>query len=109
MWMSLGGAVLGRNSPVGQAASMNVRQEILSVLEERMVLNGRSSTFTDEWPLFATLPEMDSMVVVAILSSLEERFGITVEDDDISGDTFLNLGSLVSFVSSKLELPSHAS
>jgi acyl carrier protein len=80
---------------------MNVKNEILSILDEVMVLKGRSSTFTEELPLFTSLPEMDSMTVVAVISQLEDRFGIEVDDDDISGETFYNLGSLVSFVSGK--------
>ena len=82
---------------------MDVRQEILTILDETMVLNGRSREFTDSRPLLSSLPEMDSMVVVAIITNLEERFGFIVEDDDISGETFHNLGSLVAFVDSKLE------
>ena len=87
---------------------MDVRKEILSILEERLLLKGRSSTFTEDWPLFSSLPEMDSMVVVSIISALEERFGIEVNDDEISGETFYNLGSLVSFVSGKLRLMGRA-
>jgi acyl carrier protein len=42
------------------------------------------------------------MAVVTLLTTLEERFGISVDDDEISGDTFATLGSLTSFVSGKL-------
>ena len=84
---------------------MDVKQEILTILDETLVLNGRSRDFTDCLPLLSSLPEMDSMVVLAIISSLEDRFGIVVEDDEISGETFLNLGSLVTFVTGKLPVP----
>jgi acyl carrier protein len=33
---------------------------------------------------------------------MEEFFGFTVEDDEISADTFETLGSLVEFVDAKL-------
>ncbi len=82
---------------------MDIKREILGILEERLLLNGRSRSFTDELPLFSSLPEMDSMVVVAIIAALEDRFGIVVEDGDISGETFYNLGSLVSFVTAKVD------
>lgn len=42
------------------------------------------------------------MAAVAVLTSLEERFGFTIEDDDIDGSTFATFGSLVGFVESKL-------
>jgi acyl carrier protein len=43
------------------------------------------------------------MAVVTIIGNLEERFGISIEDDDIDGSTFATLGSLVAFVSNKLQ------
>ena len=82
---------------------MDVKNEMLAILEETLLLDGRSSSFTESWPLLSSLPEMDSMVVVSIITHMEERFGFTVEDDDISGETFHNLGSLVAFASGKLE------
>jgi acyl carrier protein len=42
------------------------------------------------------------MAVVSLITTLEERFGITVEDDDIDGETFVSVGSLVDFMSTKL-------
>jgi len=48
------------------------------------------------------IPEFDSMAVVTLLTTLEERFGIAVDDDEISGDTFATVGSLIDFVVGKL-------
>ena len=42
------------------------------------------------------------MAVMAVITGIEERFGVTVEDDDISGATFASVGTLVAFVESKL-------
>ena len=81
---------------------MDVKNEILAILEDVLLLNGRSSTFTEALPLLSGLPEMDSMVVVSIITAMEERFGFEVDDDDISGETFHNLGSLIAFVNHKL-------
>lgn len=52
-------------------------------------------------PLLGSLPELDSMAVVSLIGALEEQFGITVGDDDISAATFETLGSLASFVEYK--------
>ena len=52
-------------------------------------------------PLLGSLPELDSMAVVTLLGALEERFGIEVDDDDISASTFETLGSLATFVEQK--------
>lgn len=42
------------------------------------------------------------MAVVTLITTLEEQFGLVVDDDDIDGATFATVGSLVEFVSSKL-------
>jgi acyl carrier protein len=51
--------------------------------------------------LFGELPEFDSMAVVNVVTALEERFGIVVEDDEISAETFETVGALARFVDSK--------
>jgi acyl carrier protein len=53
-------------------------------------------------PLLGAIPELDSMAVVNLITALEEHFGITVEDDEISADTFATLGGLAAFVAHKL-------
>ena len=42
------------------------------------------------------------MAVVTLITTLEERLGLAVDDDDIDGSTFATVGSLVDFVSDKL-------
>ena len=81
---------------------MNVMQEVLHVLDEVLSLGGRAASFTPATPLLGALPELDSMAVVALITSLEDRFGIMVDDDDIDGATFGSVGSLVDFVSGKV-------
>lgn len=81
---------------------MDVEREVLRVLDEVLSLGGRASAFTRSTPLLGAIPELDSMAVVTLITSLEDQFGLAVDDDDISGDTFANVGALVDFVSSKL-------
>lgn len=42
------------------------------------------------------------MAVVSLLTALEEKFGFTIEDDEVDGRTFASLGDLVAFVEGKL-------
>ena len=81
---------------------MDVTQEVLRILDEVLSLNGRSATFTCQTPLLGAIPELDSMAVVTLITTLEDQFGLTVDDDDIDGSTFATLGSLTDFVSRKL-------
>ena len=77
---------------------MNVEQEVLRVLDEVLGLGGRTSEFTRATHLLGALPELDSMAVVALLTTLEERLGIVVDDGDLDGSTFATVGSLCDFV-----------
>lgn len=81
---------------------MDVHGEVLRVLDGVLSLGGRSAGFTRDTPLLGAIPELDSMAVVTLITTLEEQMGITVDDDDIDGDTFANVGSLVDFVAGKL-------
>lgn len=81
---------------------MEVEQEVLRVLDDVLSLNGRTAAFTRATPLLGAIPELDSMAVVSLLTQLEQRFGLTVDDDDISGDTFASVGALVDFVTARL-------
>jgi len=81
---------------------MDVTRETLNVLDEVLSLGGRAAAFTRDTHLLGAIPELDSMAVVTLITTLEERFGIIVDDDDIDGDTFASVGSLVDFVSHKL-------
>ena len=40
--------------------------------------------------------------VVGILATLEEQYGIMVDDDEIDAEVFATVGSLTAFVESKL-------
>ena len=81
---------------------MTTQKEVLSILDEVLSLKGRSSGFSDSTPLLGAMPELDSMAVVSILTTLEDRFGFLVFYDEIEGATFATVGSLVDFVERKL-------
>ncbi len=72
-----------------------VLRDVLGLSDERV------AAFLDDTPLFGALPELDSMAVAGVLTELEDRLGIVIEDDDIDGDTMENFASLVHFASSK--------
>jgi acyl carrier protein len=73
------------------------------MLDSVLSLKGRAVTFKDDTRLLGGLPELDSMAVASVLTSLEERFGFTIHDDEIDGSTFETVGSLVAYVRGKLE------
>lgn len=62
----------------------------------------RVDAFDADTPLFGALPELDSMAVAGLLTEIEDRFDILIEDEDIDGDTFETFGSLVAFAQAKV-------
>ena len=81
---------------------MQVHQEVLRVLDEVLSLGGRAQSWGKDTPLLGAIPELDSMAVVALLTTFEEQLGVAVDDDEIDGATFATVGSLVDFVQGKL-------
>jgi acyl carrier protein len=82
---------------------LDTRNQVLSVLDDVLSLKGRAAGFGDSMPLLGSVPELDSMAVANVLTSLEDRFGFTIDDDEIDGSTFESVASLVAFVRGKLE------
>lgn len=82
---------------------VNIESELRELLDGALSLGGRGLKLTADSKLFGALPELDSVGVVSVLTALEDRYGIAVEDDEISAETFATLGSFTAFVSSKLE------
>lgn len=78
---------------------MAVLDDILALLAE--VLQIDTSEMDESTELLGGIPEFDSMAVVMLITTLEDTMGVTVDDDEISADTFETIGSLVSFVKSK--------
>jgi acyl carrier protein len=82
---------------------LNIRDSVLAVLDDVLSLKGRSRAFHDDTPLLGAVAELDSMAVANVLASLEERFEIVIDDDEIDASTFATVGSLVAYVRSKHE------
>ena len=61
----------------------------------------RIARFDDTTELFGALPEFDSMAVATLLTGIEERFGVLIEDDDVDAEDFASFGTLLAFVRRK--------
>ena len=81
---------------------MDPTQDILQLLDETLSLAGRSAGSNRATHLLGAIPELDSMAVVTLITGLEDRVGIVVDDDDIDGNTFATVGTLADFVAGKL-------
>jgi acyl carrier protein len=75
---------------------------VIQTLAATLQLPDQGKSLTAETELLGNIPEFDSMAVVTVITSLEELFGIFVEDDEISAETFETVGSLARFIDEKL-------
>ena len=82
---------------------MKYLEEVKNLLIDVLNLGPAGQALPADSPLLGSLPELDSMAVVTLIGALEEHFGITVDDDDISASTFATLGSLAGFVAERAE------
>jgi acyl carrier protein len=62
---------------------------------------GQAESFTAETGLFGHLPELDSMAVAGLLTEMEDRLDIMIEDDEIDGELLETYGSLLAFAEAK--------
>jgi acyl carrier protein len=85
-------------------SNVDVMRQVITALETSLGIPGRLDGGSLHTPLLGAIPELDSMAVVAVLTALEERFGLTIDDDEIDGSTFASIGALVNLIERKLQV-----
>jgi acyl carrier protein len=76
--------------------------DVKDVVVTTLGIQDRAAGLTAASPLFGAVPELDSLGVLEVVTNLESRFGISVADEEFSGEIFETLGSLAEFVETKL-------
>lgn len=61
----------------------------------------RAASLDDATPLFGAMPELDSMAVASVLTEVENRLGIVIDDEEVDGDMLATFGTLVAFAAAK--------
>lgn len=74
-----------------------VREVLIDALE----LAQTPEELRPDTALFGALPELDSFGVVALVGALEDRFDITIDDDEFGAELFETVGTLTAFVDRK--------
>ena len=82
---------------------MDLDVRVIEAVESALHIPLDRSRIRPETPLMGAIPEFDSMTAVALLTTLEERFGFAIADDEFDGATFATFGSLNAFVQGKLD------
>ena len=73
-----------------------ILQDVLGLSAERV------AAFDATTGLFGDLPELDSMAVAGLLTEIEDRLDIVIEDDEVDGELLENYGNLLVFLEGKV-------
>lgn len=77
--------------------------ELKSIIADVLGIDAsEADALVDDSGLFGHLPELDSMAVAGLLTEIEDRLDIVIEDDDVDGEMLETYGGLVGFVEAKL-------
>ena len=88
----------GVSNPTHSEADPVLRQVLQDVLG---LSPARTAAFTADTGLFGHLPELDSMAVAGLLTEIEDRLDIVIEDDEVDGEMLETYGALLAFVQAK--------
>lgn len=81
---------------------VEVEETVRSVLADVLGLDAtRAAAFEPTTPLFGALPELDSLAVAGVLTEIEDRLGILIEDDEVDGEMLETFGALTRFAAGK--------
>ena len=84
------------------AAAASTDRTLRAILQDVLGLSAvRVAVMTRETGLFGHLPELDSMAVAGLLTEIEDRLGIVIEDDEVDGEMLGTYGGLLDFVEAK--------
>lgn len=88
----------------GAARDAALDRELKSVIADVLGIDPeQAQAFGADTGLFGHLPELDSMAVAGLLTEMEDRLGIVIEDDDVDGAMLETYGALRAFALSKLD------
>lgn len=90
------------DSKYQSVGDMDIQSEVIAILQSTLGLPEGSISPNPSTRILGVIPEMDSMSVVGVLTALEEQYGIIVDDDEVDADVFATVGSLSTFVESKV-------
>jgi acyl carrier protein len=82
---------------------MDVIAGVRRLLRDVLALGSRAEALTPESRLMGAIPEFDSMAVVSLVAAIEEEFGVTFDDSELTADVFSTLGSLAEQVQSMID------
>ena len=71
--------------------------DVKAVVIKTLAIEDRADALDADTALTA-IPELDSLAILELVVELERRFGITVQDEDVTAEVFDTIGSLAAYV-----------
>jgi acyl carrier protein len=81
--------------------STSTLEAVTAIIVKTLGIEDRAGTLNASTPLFGSMPELDSLAVVELATSLEEHFGFEIDESEFSGEIFETVGTLAEFVENK--------
>lgn len=71
---------------------------VRDLIVETLGLSGARADIDAATELFGSLPELDSLAIVQVVTEIEDRFGFEFSEEDITSEVFETVGSLAAYV-----------
>ncbi|MDB5991349.1 MAG: hypothetical protein JWQ10_2752 [Herbaspirillum sp.] len=81
---------------------MQTIERVKILLGDTLGLGARIGTLRADSALLGSIPELDSLAVIQVITELEAQFNIQIDDDEIDQSLFDTVGGLSAFVEQKL-------
>jgi acyl carrier protein len=82
--------------------TLSIEDQLRAILHDVLGIDSARAAALDAGsPLFGAIPELDSMAVAGLLTEIEDRLHILIEDDEVGGEMLETFGGLADYVRSK--------
>lgn len=82
--------------------SHDLEADLRAILHDALQLGDEVQHFNAQTPLLGSLPQLDSMGVLAVLTALDQQLGLHIHDDEIDASLFETFGTLTAFVRARV-------
>jgi acyl carrier protein len=77
---------------------MSLIESVLRILDTELNLQGAALSFTSATKLRGSVPQLDSMAIVSLVTAMEEQLGFEFPEEQLDGAIFETVGTLVDCV-----------
>ena len=90
------------NTDTAGPSRSEIDRTLRAILRDVLALDDEQvNGFDGETGLFGHLPELDSMAVATLLTEMEDRLDIVIDDEDLEAEMLETYGGLLNFAEAK--------